>query len=108
MNDIHFLSPLLVKQMTKQPEKIKTLLYSLCLAGSPACPCGWQQETAKHIMLDCPRFRREQQQLRQATSTTDFQQLTSNPRTAAVVTTWFLRLSLLSQFSRARDQLPPA
>ena len=75
---------------------------------SPACPCGWQQETAKHIMLDCPRFRREQRQLRQATSTTDFQQLTSNPRTAATVTTWFLRLNLLPQFSSARDQLPPA
>ena len=74
----------------------------------PACPCGWQQETAKHIALDCPRFHREQQQLRQATSTTDFQQLTSNPRTAATVTTWFLRLNLLPQFSGVRDQLPPA
>ena len=26
---------------------------------SPACPCGWQWETAKHIILDCPRFAQE-------------------------------------------------
>ena len=75
---------------------------------SPACPCRWQQETAKHIVLDCPRFHREQRQLCQAVPTTDLQQLTSNPRTAAVVTTWFLQLNLLSQFFWAQDQLPPA
>ena len=23
---------------------------------SPACSCGWQWETAKHVILDCPRF----------------------------------------------------
>ena len=66
---------------------------------SLACPCGWQQETAKHVVLDCPRFHREQRQLRQAVPTTDFQQLTSNLGTAATVTTWFLQLDLLSPSS---------
>ena len=27
--------------------------------SSPAHRCGWQQETAKHVILDCPRFSRE-------------------------------------------------
>ena len=72
---------------------------------SPACPCGWQWETAKHVILNCPRFTRERWQLRQRVSSTDFQRLTSSPRTAAVVTTWFLRLDLLAQFSWAREQL---
>ena len=26
---------------------------------SPACPCGWQWETAKHVVLNCPRFTRQ-------------------------------------------------
>ena len=46
-------------------------------------------------------------QLRQAVASTDFQWLTSDPRAAAALTTWFLRLNLLTQFSWARDQ-PPA
>ena len=74
---------------------------------SPACPCGWHQETARHIVLDCPRFHSEQRQLRQAVATTDFQQLTSNPRATATLTAWFLRLDLLPQFAWAWEQLPP-
>ena len=23
---------------------------------SPACPCGWHQETARHTVLDCPQI----------------------------------------------------
>ena len=75
---------------------------------SPACPCGWHQETARHIVLDCPRFHIEQRWLRLAAATTDFQQLTSNPRAATALTTWFLQLNLLPQFSLVQDQLPPA
>ena len=74
---------------------------------SPACSCGWQWETAKHITLDCPRFSQERRQLQQTTRTTDFQWLISDPRGAAALTTWFLRLNLLPQFSWAREQLPP-
>ena len=66
---------------------------------SPACPYRWQWETAKHVILNCPRFTQERWQLRQQVSSTDFQQLTSNPRAAAVVTTWFLHPDLLAQFS---------
>ena len=40
---------------------------------SPACPCGWQWETAKHIILDYPHFTQEWWQPRQKTLTTDFQ-----------------------------------
>ena len=72
---------------------------------SPACPCGWQWETAKHVVLNCPRFTQERWQLRLQVPSTDFQRLTSNPRAAAAVTTWFLHLDLLPQFSWAREQL---
>ena len=70
-------------------------------AGSPASK--W--ETAKHVIL---QFTSERQALRRLTSTTNFQQLTSNHRAAAVLAPWFLRLGLLPQFSWAQDQLPPA
>ena len=34
---------------------------------SPACPCGWQWEMAKHVILECSHFSRERQALRQTT-----------------------------------------
>ena len=42
---------------------------------SPACPCGWQWETAKDVILQCQRFAGERRVLRQLTLTTNFQQL---------------------------------
>ena len=59
------------------------------------------------MILQCQRFTGERRVLRKLTLTTDFQQLTSNHRAAAVLAPWFLRLGLLSQFSWARDQLSP-
>ena len=40
---------------------------------SPVCPCGWQWETAKHVILNCPHFTQEHRQLRQQVSSSDFQ-----------------------------------
>ena len=73
-----------------------------------ACACGWQWETAKHIIVDCPHFSREHVQLRQAAASTEFQRLTSDPRAAAALTMWFIQLNLLPQFSWAQEQLPSA
>ena len=89
---------------------LAALLHRCRVPGfdSPACPCGWQWETAKHVILQCRRFTRERLVLRQLTATTDFQRLTSDHRAAAALAPWFLRLDLLSQFSWARDHLPPA
>ena len=71
---------------------------------SPACVCGWQWETAKHVVLYCPRFTRERQALRQ-TTTLDFRHLTTDPRAASALTAWFLHLNILPQFTWASDQL---
>ena len=74
---------------------------------SPAWSCGWQCETAKHVILDCPGFSRERRVLRQSTATTDFKQLpvNSDRRPAATLAVRFLRLDLLPQSSWARDRL---
>ena len=86
---------------------LAAFLHKCRVPGFPslACPCGWQWETAKHVILDCPRFSRERQVFRHSTSTTDFKQLTSDHQPAAALAVWFLHLDLLPQFSWARDQL---
>ena len=57
------------------------------------------------MIFDWPRFARERQVLRSAAATTDFRGFSTNPRAAAALTLWFLRLEVLPQFSWALDQL---
>ena len=73
---------------------------------TPACSCGAQWETAKHAVMQCPRFQRVRRSLYAAASTTDYQAMISRPRPAAALTTWILRHGVLPQFSWAQEQLP--
>ena len=73
---------------------------------TPACSCGAQWETAKHVILDCPRLQqRVRRSLYTAAATTDYQAMISRPRPAAALTSWILRHGVLSQFSWAQEQL---
>ena len=66
---------------------------------TPACSCGAQWETAKHVILDCPRLQRVRRSLYTAAATTDYQVMISRPRPAAALTSWILRHGVLSRFS---------
>ena len=72
---------------------------------TPACSCGAPWETAKHVVLDCPRLLRARRSLYLAAATTDYQALTSQPRPTAALTAWILRQGILPQFSWAQEQL---
>ena len=55
----------LLTQLRTEKISLAGFLHTCRVPGfeSPACPCGWQQKTAKHVVLDCPRFHRERRQL---------------------------------------------
>ena len=72
---------------------------------TPACSCGAQWETARHIVVACPRLQRARRSLYAAASTTDYQVMASRPRPAAALTAWILRHGVLPQFSWAQEQL---
>ena len=70
-----------------------------------ACSCGAQWETAKHVVMNCPRLQRARRSLYAAASTTDYQVMASHPRPAAALTAWILRHGVLLPFSWAQEQL---
>ena len=72
---------------------------------TPACCCGAQWETAKHVVLECPRLQRVRRSLYTATATTEYQVMISCPRPAAALTSCILRHGVLPQFSWAQEQL---
>ena len=70
---------------------------------SPACECGFERQTAKHIVLYCPRFERDRDKMIEEAGTSDFRCLLANERGLRAVTTWFLQRGILSQFSLAKE-----
>ena len=72
---------------------------------TPACSCGAQWETARHVVMDCPQLQHARCNLFATASTTDYQVLISRPRPAAALTSWILRHGILPQFSWAQEQL---
>ena len=72
---------------------------------TPACSCRAQWETARHVVMDCPRLQRARRSLFAAASTTNYQAMISRPRPAAALTAWILRHGVLPQFSWAQEQL---
>ena len=72
---------------------------------TPACSCGAQWETAKHVILDCPQLQRVRRSLYTAAATTDYQVMISRPWPAAALTSWIVRHGVLPQFSWAQEQL---
>ena len=68
--------------------------------GSPSFPtpfysCEALWETAKHVVLDCPRLFPAWRSLYLVASATDYQALTSRPRPATALTAWMLRHGVL-------------
>ena len=72
---------------------------------TPACCCGAQWETARHVVMDCPRLQHARCSLFDAASTTDYQVMISRLRPATTLTAWILRHGVLPQFSWAQEQL---
>ena len=70
-----------------------------------ACSCGAQWETARHVVMDCPRLQHACCSLFTAASTTDYQVMISRQRPAATLTAWILRHGVLPQFPWAQEQL---
>ena len=87
--------------------RLAAFLCKRWVPGFPtlACSCGAQWETAKHVVVTCPRLRWARCSLYAAASTTDYQVMTTRPRPTAALTVWILRHGVLLQFSWAQEQL---
>ena len=60
--------------------------HSITVVPTLACSCGAQWETAKHIVVACPRLQQARRCLYAAASTTDYQVMTSRPRPTTALT----------------------
>ena len=67
------------------------------------CICGWHTQTVKHIMILCPAFRAQRENLMLETHIEDFQRLLSYKECARMTARWFARSGFLEQFRLANE-----
>ena len=72
---------------------------------SPACSCGHQHQTAKHVIMDCPNFRAQRDQLRAESGALDYRTLLDNNKGLKKTTKWLMQTGLLKQFDWAKKDL---
>lgn len=70
---------------------------------SPACTCGWQRQTPKHILLFCPDWGERRGAMIEEAKSDNYMQLTTTATGLRAVTRWFIREGILGQFSIARE-----
>ena len=98
-------SSLAVQIRTKNIEFAQFLYWQHILATTLlACKCEWHSQTAKHIIQYC-NLRPDRQRMLKDAGTTDYEKAVSTSKGLKAVTTWLMKLGLLSQFSLATEQL---
>ena len=74
------------------------LIERRVLGYSPGCPCGFQRQTAKHIIMHCPNYSGDRDGLFRAAGTRDYKKMLTTTRGAKVAAYFLQRTGLLDQF----------
>jgi hypothetical protein len=81
---------------------LNAFLYKCNVPGvTPECACGEAPETARHLLIDCRAASISRAELPAMRTTRDFQDQAGDPKAAAKLAKWMLRLGRLSQYDLA-------
>jgi hypothetical protein len=67
---------------------------------SPTCLCGWQRQTAKHIITACALYDGKRNRLFRDAGTRDYRRMLATTRGARAATQFLQETGLLTQFQR--------
>ena len=72
---------------------------------NPECSCEWRCQTVKHVIMHCRLYECERQQLFMITHNMNYRMLLQHAHLARMITWWFIKRNLLSQFSMMKEQI---
>ena len=67
------------------------------------CSCEWRHQTVKHVIMHCRIYEWERHELFMITCSTDYRALLQHAHLVRIVTWWFIKRDLLSQFSMIEE-----
>jgi hypothetical protein len=67
----------------------------------PQCPCGWQAQTVRHILLHCPRYDRTR--LLRHCGSERKEEILNRPASAAQAARWLIASGVMEQFRVAKE-----
>jgi hypothetical protein len=89
----------LVTQIRTEKIGLNAFLTQQRVPGFTAsCECGWQKQTAKHIILFCPNYTEERAKLFREAGTNNYSQMLATTRGAKAAAQFLQRTGLLPQF----------
>jgi hypothetical protein len=81
---------------------LNAFLYQCGVPGvAPVCACGEAAETAQHLFIDCRQITASRAELPAMRTVRDFQRQARDPKGAAKLVKWMLRLGRLRQYDLA-------
>lgn len=89
----------LVTQIRTEKIGLNAFLTERRVPGySATCPCGWQRQTAKHILLYCLTYADRREKLYTLAGTRDYRKMLVTPRGARAAASFIQATGLLAQF----------
>ena len=86
-------------QIQTRKMSLADFLYKHHVPGflSPACPCGWYQQTPEHVIMHCQLMSNRRIMFCNV-GTRDYQKLTESSKPLKILTAWFMKSGILTQF----------
>lgn len=96
----------MVMQIRTEKRGLAASLHQRQVPGMPTATliCGRPRQTAKHVIIFC-RLNKIKKSIPNVRIAADYHQLLNTPQRLKTVTTQFMNTGLLSQFSKAVQQL---
>ena len=94
-------------QLRSQHIGFNRYLYKRKVPGNegPECPCGWQNQDSKHVLIHCPTYQQQRPKLFLTAGTCDYTILLTSPKGIRAAARWLISSGALRQYSLAKVQL---
>ena len=83
---------------------LRDWLYRVKVPGydSPQCTCGWERQTVKHVVTQCPDISHREEMFLQSKSS-NFRTILSTKKGLQAVTRWLIKYGKIEQFKVAGE-----
>ena len=94
----------LAMQIRSEHMGLNSYLYRRKVPGvySPSCPCGYQSQNPKHMIMSCPRWSNGRGEIWRQAKDRSYEAMINNPGDIKRITKWILNHGWIEQFQMTK------